>query len=196
MRLVFKEPNELNPYSYTEQELETVSKFLWDKKSKEKENEIIYFDFRDEKHLAELFHNYIDLENSENKLTQDLIKTINYYIKFSTITDAQKDLLDLKIQKKTNEEIRAYINEKYDKHYAVNYISTIFRQKIIPSIAAAASYHLMIVENLFFQEEFKKCTSCGEYLLINEKNFMRESRSKDGFGSKCKKCEKKRRSKK
>ena len=191
MRLIFKPKEELNPYTYTEKELNTVSKFLWaKKKEKEKHDFQIYFDFTNEEHLGELFQFYLDLENEENELTSQLIETVKYYINFSDLNDIQREILNMKINKKTNEDIRAVVNEKYDKHYAVNYISTIFRKKIIPCLIDAANHHMEVIENLFFEEEFKKCICCGRILLINEKNFMHKSRSKDGFNNKCKTCEK------
>jgi hypothetical protein len=46
------------------------------------------------------------------------------------------------------------------------------------------------VSNIFFEEEFKTCTGCGKTLLRDTDNFTRKSRSKDGFTSRCKHCEK------
>ena len=194
MELIFKSEDELIPSNYTEEQLEVISKFLWNKKEESTQNFDIYFDFREESHLGELFQSYLDLSNVEdNVLTAALIKTIDYYREFANLSDLQKDVLEMKINKKTNDDIRVYINKKYDKHYAVNYISTIFRQKIIPALTEAANYHLRVIENLFFEEEFKTCIGCGRTLLIDERNFMHKARSKDGFNNKCKVCEKERR---
>lgn len=87
-------------------------------------------------------------------------------------------------------DIAAAVNKKYGKSYTQNYISTIFRQKIIPKINRAASYHEEIIANIFFPEEFKTCCRCGETMLRVPDNFMRRSRSSDGFSSRCKRCEK------
>ena len=46
-----------------------------------------------------------------------------------------------------------------------------------------------IVQNLFFSEEFKKCSACGRTLLKSPRNFVRKSRSKDGYANKCKYCD-------
>ena len=40
-----------------------------------------------------------------------------------------------------------------------------------------------------FEENFKKCNGCGKILLVDAENFVRKSRSKDGFSTKCKKCD-------
>jgi NAD-dependent dihydropyrimidine dehydrogenase PreA subunit len=94
------------------------------------------------------------------------------------------------MKKVKNEDIAYQINKKYDKTYTPNYISTIFRQRIIPKINEAAAFHEKIVSNLFFEEEFKTCPGCGQTLLRCPENFTRKSRSKDGYTSRCKKCEK------
>ena len=41
----------------------------------------------------------------------------------------------------------------------------------------------------------EKCNGCGRWLLIDSENFVRKSRSKDGFSTKCKACDKKDRQK-
>ena len=109
------------------------------------------------------------------------------------LTDIQREILDLKIKKVRNQDIAKYVNGKYGKGYTANYISTIFRQKIIVRINEAAQLHWDVIENCFYPENFKKCTSCGRELLLDSRNFVRKSRSKDGFNSKCKRCEKKER---
>jgi hypothetical protein len=88
------------------------------------------------------------------------------------------------------------VNKKYNKSYTANYISTIFRQKIIPHINETVSLHAKIIENLSFPENFKKCNGCGKVLLIDSQNFVRKSRSKDGFATRCKNCDKDERKKK
>jgi len=101
----------------------------------------------------------------------------------------------MKLEKKKNSDIAYDINKKYGKAYTANYISTIFRQRIIPKINEAAEYHVKIIENLCFPEEFKTCSCCGKTLLRDPINFTRKTRSKDGFTARCKKCEKLARSK-
>ena len=105
--------------------------------------------------------------------TNFLIRTLFYYLDFAEITEVQKEILDLKIKKIKNQDIANKINKKFGKSYTANYISTIFRQKIIPKINAAAAFHKKIVSNLFFEEEFKKCSCCGVYLLRDPEIFVR-----------------------
>ena len=106
------------------------------------------------------------------------------------MSEVQREILDMKIRKEKNIDIADKINKKWGKSYTANYISTIFRQRIIPKINEAAAYHVKLASNLFFEEEFKACTCCKKIFLRDADNFTRKARSKDGFTSRCKKCEK------
>lgn len=120
-----------------------------------------------------------------------LLDTLQFYVDQADLTDIQHEILNMKLHKIKNTDIAWEINRKYKKTYTSNYISTIFRQRIIPKINDAAKYHEKVISNIFFEEEFKQCSSCGETLLRDADNFTRKSRSSDGFSSRCKKCEKK-----
>ena len=197
--LLFKTEENLNPSTYSEQDLEKTLKFYWDKKSESRP--AIYFDFTNLEHIYELFGQLNELEDSIGALPIDsnlgrLLDTLKYYISLTDLTEAQREILDLKINKTKNQDIADLINKKYDKSYTANYISTIFRQKIIPRINETAEFHAKIVENLCFPENFKKCTGCGKVLLIDPDKFVRKSRSKDGFATRCKICDRNDRQKK
>jgi hypothetical protein len=49
---------------------------------------------------------------------------------------------------------------------------------------------------LYFPENFKECAECKKILLLDADNFVRKSRSKDGFANRCKACDKKERQRK
>jgi hypothetical protein len=100
------------------------------------------------------------------------------------------DILSLKIKHSSNQDIADYINRKYNKRYQPNYISTLYCKKCLVEIAHTAERHREVLENIFFPENFKKCKDCGAILLLDEKNFVRRHRSKDGFSPRCKRCEK------
>lgn len=197
--LVFKEEEKMNPSTYTEADLEKVLKFYWDKKSSARP--VIYFDFTNLEHIYELFGQLNELEDSigalpVNSNLSKLLDTLKYYIQMTDLTEAQREILDLKINKTKNQDIADLINKKYNKSYTANYISTIFRQKIIPRINETAEFHAKVIENLSFPENFKKCTGCGKILLIDPEKFVRKSRSKDGFSTRCKICDRSDRQKK
>ena len=197
--LLFKKENELNPSSYSEKDLKVISKFFWSKK--EESNTKIFFDFENLEHVYELFNQLNELEDSIGALPVDstlsqLLETLKYYVSLTNLTEVQKEILDLKINKVKNQDIADLVNKKYNKSYTANYISTIFRQKIIPHINETVSLHAKVIENLSFPENFKRCNGCGKVLLIDPQNFVRKSRSKDGFATRCKNCDKDERKKK
>ena len=191
--LLFREKEKLYPKAYTEEEQTKIIKFLWQKKSEVRP--ALFFDFGDLEHVYELFRQLNEMETNIDELPIDsnlrqLIDTLKYYVELADLTDVQKEVLDLKIQKVKNQEIADYVNKKYNKSYTANYISTIFRQKIIPKINEGVNFHALILENICFEENFKKCSSCGRILLIDAENFVRKARAKDGFSSQCKICDK------
>lgn len=190
--LVFKQADDLNPTTYTENELDILTRHYWNKKEQSRPQ--LFFDFGELEHVYELFGQLTELEEELDVLPLEsnlgkLIATLKYYIALTDLTEAHQEILDLKISKQKNQDIADIINKKYGKSYTANYISTIFRQKIIPRINETANFHALIIENMCFEENFKKCHGCGKWLLIDAENFVRKSRSKDGFSTKCKKCD-------
>ena len=197
--MLFKSEQDLNPSTYSDSDLRKVLQFYWSKKSESRP--AIFFDFRNLEHIYELFGQLNELEESISSLPVNsnlskLLDTLKYYIEMTDLTEAQREILDLKINKTKNQDIADIINKKYNKSYTANYISTIFRQKIIPRINETAEFHAKIIENLSFPENFKKCTGCGKVLLIDPDKFVRKSRSKDGFSTRCKICDRNDRQKK
>ena len=198
-KLLFRKFDVLAADKVSEKELKQISKFYW-----EKENEKLTwtknsFDFENLESVYQLFLQLEELGEEEQDFfstTNLLIKTLWFYIEEAELTDIQREILNLKIKKEKNQDIAFYINKKYGKTYTVNYISTIFRQKIIPAINNAASYHKQIIRSLPFDEEFKVCTKCGRRLLRDPINFVRKSRAKDGLSNHCKACDKREREEK
>ena len=203
--LIFRNFEELLPEAFSEKELQKISKLYWDKKEEEtrtKRQDIFYFDFRNLEMVYQLF---LDLEeftadqegvDSFFNTGSKLLRVLWFYVRQADLPPIQQRILRMKIQKMKNQEIAAAINAEFEKNYTTNYISTIFRQKIIPAINAAADYHERIVGSLFFEEEFKVCSKCGRRLLRDPINFVRRSRAKDGLSNHCKKCDKEEREKK
>ena len=201
-KLIFRK--DINPEDYSEEQLRYISDFFWKKKEllNDKNSRKQIIDFRDLENVYQIISMLGDLreaaarneERNEVEATnQALIDTLYFYIELADLTEPQKDILQLKINGKKNQEIREIINKKYGKSYTINYISTIFKQKIIKQINEGAQYHFEVIENLFFPENFRRCNFCGRTLLLHSRNFVKKSRSTTGFNSKCKKCEKKRR---
>lgn len=184
------------PGSFSASELKEISNILWQEKQPNA------LDFTNEAHVLNLYTLRADLRDAQKEdpfqiygAAASIIETLKYYEDQANLTPLQKDLLELKLQHKQNSDIANYINKTYKKSYNDNYISTIFHQKIIPQIAEAACTHREIMENIFYPENFKKCKDCGRVLLLNNKNFVKQKKSNDGFSPRCKACEKLKRSK-
>lgn len=180
------------PTDFSEKELEYILHFYWEKKEKQKTQN---FDFRNLEHVyqALLLFYEIEEENCELEIistSKEFLDTLNYYIQLANLSEIHKEILDLKMKHKKNQYVADYVNQKYEKSYTANYISTIFRQKIIPQINDIARQHAEVIENLCFPENWKQCKHCGKVLLVNTDNFVRKSRSSDGFSNQCKRCDK------
>lgn len=206
---IFRGRDDIIPENFSEKQLDSISKFYWKKtkdfQEKGKEN---FFDFRNQEHLYNLVLLLGELEESfrreeENKdisnvenTTKNFLDTFWYYVEFSQLEDIYMDILNLKIKKEKNQDIADFINQKYGKSYTSNYISTIFKQKIIKKISDGALFHFELMGLIYFKEEFKTCNTCGKTLLKTSENFVKKERSKDGFTNRCKKCDKVERQKK
>jgi hypothetical protein len=139
--------------------------------------------------LAELRDATLEADPSSNLAS--LLRTLQFYVEQAGLNDLQQEILQRKLNKEKNTDIARTVNSKYGKSYTPNYISTIFRQRIIPKINEAAKMHKEIIANIFFPENFKKCSTCGEIKLRCPENFTRKGRSADGYSARCKRCEKK-----
>jgi hypothetical protein len=203
---------ELVPENFSEEEKKNFSKIFWEKQKEKqdidrRENGIAavdadvesanpqnrWFDFRELEMVYQLLLFLQEIDKDKQYLLQNtskLVKTLFYYIGEADLNEVQREILDMKIGHTRNQDIAISINKKYGKSYTTNYISTIFRQKIIPEINQAAVLHAQLVESLPFEEEFKKCSCCGRTLLRDPVNFVRKSRAKDGLSNRCKKCDK------
>lgn len=201
-QLLYQDFDNLIPANFNEEQLRAIYEVYWSKKNYVPHGNNRYFDFRELEHVYNIFGLYYELditdEEDEKRYDQNtggLMRALKYYIKMADLSEVQQEILDMKLKKIKNSDIAYEINHKWKKSYTDNYISTIFRQRIIPKINEAAKYHVKIIENLCFPEEFKVCSCCGKTLLRDPMNFTRKTRSKDGFTARCKKCEKAARSK-
>lgn len=195
---LFSNFDNLNPTNFTDVEIEQIIKNYW-----QIQNNItkVWFDFSNNDHLVELINLMETIEDTLETLeVEDTLRefydTFWYYVENADLSDCQREILNLKIHHIKNSVIAEYVNKKYNKSYTVNYISTIFRQKIIKKISECVTYHQEIVLNLPYPEEFKQCSTCKQYYLRDPRNFVKKTRSKDGFTSRCKKCDRKERERK
>ena len=189
---LFNEERFPEPQDFSEEELEKLSSILWTPAP----STLDAFDFSNPKHLYEfykLYPTFIEkIEEEELDNTSTLVQFMNtarVYENLAQLEPLHKDLLDWKIQKKSNAEIQQLIKEKYNHLYQTNYISTLYC-KTLDNIAEAAAFHRTVCEALFFPENFKKCKDCGRSLLLTSRDWVKRQRSRDGFSPRCKHCEK------
>ena len=103
-------------------------------------------------------------------------------------------LLEYKIDGMQNLDIQAQLQLEFGIKHSVEYISSLWRNKIPKLIASAAEdeylnwYYLNIKKG-----KYKKCSRCGEIKLAHNKYFSKNKTSKDGFYSICKECRNKKR---
>ena len=193
--MIFGKQETLVPGYHSEENLKKIMELYWKKTKYAAGPNQHFIDFRDPEHVYQIFHQFFELEDAADVAEFGsglpfLMRTLEFYVERADLTDLQKEILEMKLKKVRNVDIAFEVNKKWGKSYTPNYISTIFRQRIIPKINEAAAYHEQVVSNLPFEEEFKTCTGCGRTLLRNADNFTRKARSKDGLTSRCKVCEK------
>ena len=99
------------------------------------------------------------------------------------------DLLIYKIDGKQNIEIQELLYEKYNIKHSLEYISSLWRNKIPKLIAEKAQEKALIWYYTEVEKgQWKKCTRCGQIKLAHNKFFSKNKTSKDGFYSICKCC--------
>lgn len=177
------------PSQFLDEDLSLLAKRLW----RNPDPSFSYIDFRDPQTLHHLFSFREELATSDSSEARAIASTLDFYTKLADLEPCYAEILSQKASKRENQFIRTYINEKYQKRYSENYISTIYRHKILEQIAAAATLHRQILENLFYPENFGTCNTCGKVLLRSTDFFMRKTKSLTGYDTRCKKCQKEKR---
>ena len=98
-------------------------------------------------------------------------------------------ICEYKVDGLQNIDIQEKIQEEFVIKHSVEYISSLWRNKIPKLIASEAEDRLL---NWYFLTEmkgkYKKCSRCGEIKLAHNKYFSKNKTSKDGFYSICKCC--------
>ena len=177
-----------NPSLFSEEDQRQLSKLLW---APTPDSSLPYFNFAEPAHLYALVHTYLEIApDATDENLRALFSTFTYYRKLTKLPPIYDTLLSLKLARKTNEQIVEALTAQYGKTYGDNYISTLFRQKILPRIAETVRAHHEAAKEIFFPENFKVCKDCKRVLLRNPDNFMRKAKSADGFSPRCKACDK------
>lgn len=150
----------------------------------------------DQKHVSAILDNYADLMQSiEGKVKNDLyylMKELESLIDqtFKENNPIYYDLVQYKIQKKTNLQIQELLIKNHQTKYSIEYISSLWKNKIPKMLAEKAKenyilwYYKMNPSNAIW----KKCSRCGQIKLAHNRFFSKNKTSKDGFYSICKEC--------
>ena len=106
------------------------------------------------------------------------------------------DLIIYKIDGKSNLEIQQLIKRKYEIEHSIEYISSLWRNKIPKIIAETAKRNYIQWYYTYIKRgKWKRCSCCGEIKLAHNYFFSKNSTSKDGYYSICKECRNKKRKK-
>ena len=151
--------------------------------------------FFNPKHLSAILCNYSALKeeaygnfiNDGYYLMEDLDNLIEKTLKDNY--PLYYDLLIYKIDGRQNVEIQLLIEAKYGIKHSVEYISSLWRNKIPKLLAEQAKkdYLMWYYTNVEYGK-WKKCSKCGEIKLAHNYFFSINKTSKDGYYSICKVC--------
>lgn len=153
------------------------------------------FSLLNPKHVAAVLANYSRIKRSvDGKFNCDA-----YYMMFDLDdlikrTLAEKcplylDLVQGKIDGLTNEEIQILLDKKYAVKHSVEYISSLWKNKIPKMIATTAQKDWLVW--YYTNKEYgkwKRCSRCGQIKLAHNMFFSKNNTSKDGWYSICKDC--------
>ena len=151
----------------------------------------------DPKHISLLLCNYNYLKESTwDKLNGDM-KWLLWDLK-KIVDDALKDkyplyydLLIYKVDGLSNLDIQNKLNETYGIKHSVEYISSLWRNKI-PKLIAEEAANQWLIWHFTYEDpknaKWKKCSRCGQTKLAHNHFFSKNSTSKDNYYSICKCC--------
>lgn len=148
-----------------------------------------------QKHISALLCNYSRLKQAtwgkfgsdSYYLMEDLDNLIERTLKNEY--PLYYDLLIYKIDGKQNIEIQELLNKKHGVKHSVEYISSLWRNKI-PKLLAEQAQEDYLIWYYTMEErgKWKKCSRCGKIKLAHNRFFSKNKTSKDGFYSICKCC--------
>lgn len=152
--------------------------------------------FFNEKHISAILCNYTALKlETRGRYWDDfyyLMEAFDVLMKKAlTPYPLYYDLTKMKIKGRSNLEIQAALEKKHGVKHSVEYISSLWRNKI-PKLIAEKEKTDFLIWYYTHEEEgtWKKCSCCGQLKLAHNRFFSKNKTSKDGFYSICKECRK------
>lgn len=179
--------------------IRTITKIDLSEEIGEDENGKVYstglINFYNPTHISALLCNYSKLkEDSWDNLHGDIkwmMEDLDTLIEKSIKNDYPMyyKIIIYKIDGKSNQEIQNLLLDEFGQTHSVEYISSLWRNKIPKIISEYAAKDWLIWHYTFVEKgQWKKCSCCGQIKLANNYFFSKNSTSKDGFYSLCKKC--------
>ena len=98
-------------------------------------------------------------------------------------------IVEYKIDGLQNTDIQKALLEEFQVTHSLEYISSLWRNKIPKLIASVAEDEYLFQHYQEIEKgKYKKCSRCGQIKLSHNKYFSKNKTSKDGFYSICKCC--------
>ena len=98
-------------------------------------------------------------------------------------------IVEYKVDGRSNLAIQKAIEEEFGFTHSIEYISSLWRNKIPKLISSYATDEWLV---WYYTEkergQWKRCTRCGQVKLAHSRFFSINKTSKDGWYSLCKKC--------
>lgn len=147
------------------------------------------------KHVSALLCNYSKLkEDCWEKFSSDsyyLMEDLDNLVE-RTLKEKYPlyyDLLIYKIDGKQNVEIQELLNRDHGIKHSLEYISSLWRNKI-PKLLAEQAQEDYIIWYYTIKEKgkWKRCSRCGQIKLAHNRFFSKNKTSRDGYYSICKEC--------
>lgn len=158
--------------------------------------------FMNPKHISALLCNYSRLKEScYGKFYTDgyfLMEALDKIVDqtFEKDFPLYYSLLIYKIDGKTNLQIQSLLQQEHNVHYSIQYISSLWRNKIPKMIAETATKNYLLWYYTNKEKgEWKRCSRCGQVKLAHNIFYSKNTSSKDGFYSICKDCRNKKKNK-
>lgn len=152
----------------------------------------------DPKVVSAILCNYSHLkQDSYDSFSGDMWYLLQDFDNVSTI--ALKDypiyrrIVELKVDKMQNQDIQKTLQSEFDTTYSIEYISSLWRNKIPKLIAGAAMCSFVEHEYRRRGHPMKKCTKCGQIKPAHNQFFSKNTSAADGWYSVCKECRRKKR---
>lgn len=113
------------------------------------------------------------------------------YLEMANLSPIQKAIAIKTLEQKPRDQISSELLEEFGITYNVFYLSTLIANDIPKEIARTALKNRLLCETP--KDELKVCKECGRALPRHPLFYTKNNGRKDGFQSRCRECERKRR---